>query len=298
VRQKIAASSIQEKTKAVVYLNVIYIDVLIVLNIYVNYFLIKATSKISHSSLRTSGLVFSSVIGSLFSLVILLPRISFLLMFLIKMASALLIVIMAFGKKSLKEYMRLAIYFYIINFSFAGIILSLRYLFGCEYISVCNTFVYVDVSLFSLMIFTAVSYFTVCFIRNAADRGAGCQGNFSVTIKNSGMSVSFEGLADTGNSVTDMFSGKPVIVCPENIIKIFTGINSGSCDIYDVLAGSEKIKGTRLVPYSTIDGDGLLPAFTPDEVIIRGGNITRNVDVLVGVKETHGKAVFNPSILS
>ncbi|MBE6853097.1 MAG: hypothetical protein E7505_06430 [Ruminococcus sp.] len=281
-----------------VYLNVIYIDVLIVLNIYVNYFLVKATSRISHTSLKTSGLVVSSVIGSLFSLVILLPHISFLLMFLIKAVAAVLIVIIAFGKKKLREYIRLTIYFYIINFSFAGIILSLRYFFDCETITVNNTFVYIDVSLFSLMVFTAVSYFSVCFIRTVVDKGACCQGDFSVIIKNNGRSVSVSGLSDTGNSMTDMFSGKPVIVCSEDIITKLTGDKTEKTDVYDILTASEKIKGTRLVPYSTIDGTGLLPAFKPDEVIIQGNNISRSVDVLIGIKETAGRAVFNPSILS
>ena len=41
----------------------------------------------------------------------------------------------------------------------------------------------------------------------------------------------------------------------------------------------------------------MLPAFRPDEVIIRGENTVRTVDAMVGIKETGGRAVFNPSIL-
>lgn len=279
-------------------LNIIYIDVLIVLNIYVNYFLLKATSRIAHSSIDTPGLVISSVTGSLFSLVILIPELNFFLTFIIKAAAAVIVVLMGFRRKSREEYIRLIVYFYIINFLFAGIIMGLRYFIKPEYLCINNSFVYIDVSLFSLIIFTALSYFLICGIRTVLDRDTKSNGSFSVIIKNGGSFVTLEGLSDTGNSVTDLFSGKPVIVCPADIINEFTGKNISSDEVYDEIVRSDIFRGTRLIPYSTIDGNGVLPAFRPDEVIIRGENIIRSVDVLVGLKETSGRAVFNPSILA
>ena len=151
-------------------MDTIYIDVLIVLNIYVNYFLLKATAKLTHNTPETAGIVISSVMGSLFSLVILIPFSNFLLIFIIKAASAFLIVMAAFRKKSMKEYVRITVYFYIINFLFAGIIMGLRGFLKADYISVNNSFIYVDVSLISLVVFTAAAYFIVCGIRMITDR--------------------------------------------------------------------------------------------------------------------------------
>ena len=97
--------------------------------------------------------------------------------------------------------------------------------------------------------------------------------------------------------MTDVFSGRPVIVCSAEILNELTGAENLSGEIYDFLLNSSKMHGVRLVPYSTIDGTGMLPAFRPDEVIIRGENTVRTVDAMVGIKETGGRAVFNPSIL-
>lgn len=284
------------RIKAVIDLNVIYIDVLIVLNIYVTYFLIKATSKITHSSLKTSGLVISSVIGSLFSLVILIPHISFMMMFLIKAAAAFIIVFIAFPRKRFSEYLRLVVYFYIINFIFAGIIMGLKYFIKPEYISVNNSFVYIDVSLMSLVLFTAAAYFIICGIRQLLDRGTQADGEYFVIIKNGGKMISLDGLADTGNSMTDVFTGKPVIVCSSSALSELVGIK-GTDDMYEFLLNSENIKGARLIPYSTIDGTGMLPAFIPDEVIIKKDKTLRNVDVLIGIKECSAQAIFNPALL-
>ncbi|MDO5149607.1 MAG: sigma-E processing peptidase SpoIIGA [Oscillospiraceae bacterium] len=278
-------------------MDTIYIDVLIVLNIYVNYFLLKATAKLTHNTPETAGIVISSVMGSLFSLVILIPFSNFLLIFIIKAASAFLIVMAAFRKKSMKEYVRITVYFYIINFLFAGIIMGLRGFLKADYISVNNSFIYVDVSLISLVVFTAAAYFIVCGIRMITDRCTVNCGKYSVLIRNGDRVVSVEGLSDTGNAMTDVFSGRPVIVCSAEILNELTGTDYLSGEIYDFLMNSSKMHGVRLVPYSTIDGTGMLPAFRPDEVIIRGENTVRTVDALVGIKETGGRAVFNPSIL-
>ncbi|MDE5917296.1 MAG: sigma-E processing peptidase SpoIIGA, partial [Oscillospiraceae bacterium] len=52
----------------------IYLDVLIVLNIYVNYFLIKGTGKLTHTPVKTLRCAISSFVGSFFSLTIFLPE--------------------------------------------------------------------------------------------------------------------------------------------------------------------------------------------------------------------------------
>lgn len=270
---------------------------LIVLNIYVNYFLLKATSKITHSSLETPGLVISSAFGSLFSLVILLPGMNYALMFLIKFSASVIIVLLAFRNKRPGEYIRLTAAFYIINFVFAGVIMGLDYFLRPEYICVKNSFVYIDVSLLSLVVFTALSYFLICGLRMIMDKSTHSSDHYSVIIKNNGNLVSVEGFADTGNSASDIFSGRPVIICSPSVLGTLSGAEPGDSEIYDFMSDTETIKGVRLIPYSTIDGAGMLPAFRPDEVIIKGESILRNVDVLIGIKDTSGRAVFNPSIL-
>ena len=103
----------------------IYLDVLIVLNIYVNYFLLRATAKFTHTPLKTIRCIISSVIGSLFSLTILLPAGNFLIPLAIKLGAAVVIVGMAFGIKDKKHTLKLILYFYIVNFIFGGVVMLL-----------------------------------------------------------------------------------------------------------------------------------------------------------------------------
>ncbi len=277
-------------------LDVIYIDVLIVLNIYVTYFLIKATARITHASVKLPGLIVASVVGSLFSLLI-LADISFITLFIVKAAAAFLIVFLAFREKRKRVFIKLTAAFYIMNFIFAGIIMGIGDIFKTDHISVNNSFVYFDVSLLNLIILTAVSYFIVCAIRFIIDKSTVTDGIYFVTIKNNSMTFILEGLADTGNTLTDAFSGRPVIICSEKFLEKLTGSEIKSENIYNILVSDQSIKGVRLVPYSTINGAGAVPAFIPDEVIIKNERMSKSVDVLIGIKYSEEQAIFNPRIL-
>lgn len=270
---------------------------LIVLNIYVTFFLIKATARFTHSPLLSARLIVSSVIGSLFSLVMLLPGINFLLLFTVKVLAAFIIVLIAFEKRRPKEYVKLCIYFYIMNFVFSGVIMGFKYLFRPDYIAVKNTFVYIDTSLMSFVIFTAAAYFIICVARLWLDNGSSADGNYSVIIKNKEKIISLDALADTGNSMTDVFSGKPVIICPGHILQQIIGEEPSCEEVYDKMASSSVIKGIRLVPYSTIDKTGMIPAFIPDEIIIRKNDNYHKVDALIGINQGKNMAIFNPKLL-
>ena len=86
-----------------------------------------------------------------------------------------------------------------------------------------NSYFYVDFSLLSLVIFTAVAYFAVTAVRRLMDRGCDTSHHYKVIIRHKSGVFSMEALADTGNSLIDHFSGKPVIICPQKGIFLHRG---------------------------------------------------------------------------
>ena len=273
----------------------IYLDVLIVLNIYVNYFLLRATAKFTHTPLKTIRCIISSVIGSLFSLTILLPAGNFLIPLAIKLGAAVVIVGMAFGVKDKKHTLKLILYFYIVNFIFGGVVMLLYITFKPSFMAFNNSYFYVDFSLLSLVIFTAVAYFAVTAVRRLMDRGCDTSHHYKV-IHKSGV-FSMEALADTGNSLIDHFSGKPVIICPQ---KEFSYIGDNDEQICPERAEYLYQKyGLRFIPYSTIGNNGLIPVFSPDEIIIADKETGKNkkTEALIGINPKDTPAIFNPKLL-
>ncbi|MGN1411563.1 MAG: sigma-E processing peptidase SpoIIGA [Oscillospiraceae bacterium] len=271
----------------------IYIDVLVILNWYINYFILLGTAKITHIAFNRKRLVLSSFIGALFSLIILLPTMNYFLSVLIKFLISNILIVIAFKWKSIYTNLKMSLYFSVISFIFAGIMMALENVLSSSSISSNNGVVYADFSIRFLIISTAICYGILCLTRYLMDKNTIYQGDWSLTIEYDGKTLNIDGLADTGNSLTDIFSGKPVIICSKTSLEDFINIpnldNSYNCNL----------NGFRLIPFSTIDKGGVIVSFKPDNVIIRNlsNGFSKSVDVLVGVSGNCKKAIFNPKIL-
>ncbi len=274
-------------------MNTIYVDVLIILNIYVNYLLLKTTAKITRTASGFSRIITASVYGSLYSLIILAPNLSTGMNIIIKSIAAITIVIVAFGIISIKRVITNSVTFFAVNFIFAGGIYGVYSWFSPEFMHYNNSFFYIDFSLIILLVTTAVLYYVVSLIRIIYDRIPDFSDRYSIVIRYNGKSAILNGLADTGNSLVDFFSGSPVIVC---------GVE-GVCDLVGDCVKYKHTdnlpKGFRLIPCSTIVKDHIIPIFRPDEIIIcdiENGR-RKNVDAVIGIASDCNKAIFNPKLI-
>ncbi|MBD5159148.1 MAG: sigma-E processing peptidase SpoIIGA [Ruminococcus sp.] len=264
----------------------IYIDVLIILNIYVNYFLLRITARITHSPLSFRRCMITAVYGSIYSLLILAPSLNGFINTLIKLIAVVTIVIIAFGYQGWKRLIINTVAFFSANFILAGTVYAVYSWSEPDFMQFNNTYFYIDFSLLLLVLTTAVMYFLVYIAESFLYRTPESADCYDVIIKYMDTVVTLDGLADTGNSLTDFFSGSPVIVCDR---KKFSGIkNKGSVP-----------KGFRILPCSTISDSGFIEVFRPDEVLIKNtlSGERKKVDAVIGLGENSGNAVFNPKIL-
>ena len=147
----------------------VYIDVLIILNVYVNYFLLRTTSKLTHSPMRTWRCIAASFYGSLFSLLILAPKLPTTVTVAIKLAAAVTIVMVAFGVHGLKRLAKNSAAFFAANFIFAGVIYAVYSWFKPQFVHFSNSYFYIDFSLVILVVTTAVLYGAVSLLRRFTD---------------------------------------------------------------------------------------------------------------------------------
>lgn len=270
----------------------IYIDVLIILNIYVNYFLLRTTAKLTHSRLSGKRCFFVSLYGSIYSLMILIPHINSIINLIIKLLAGISITLLSFGYKNKFRLFINTFCFFMTNFVFAGVIYAVYITLKPSFMHFNNTYFYVDFSLLLLIAITALLYFELCIMRYFTDKYSAVSDSYRIYIKYKGRMTAVNGLADTGNSLVDFFSGKPVIICSKkSLVSIID--EEISDDIGNIP------KGFRLIPYSTIGNSGMLAVFSPDEVIIVNEEncMKKSVDVLIGIKSNEECAIFNPQLL-
>ncbi|MCD8345694.1 MAG: sigma-E processing peptidase SpoIIGA [Oscillospiraceae bacterium] len=258
----------------------IYLDTLVIVNAYITWLTLSLTSKLSHQYSPPIRMAIGAFLGGFSALIIIIPE-NMGVIFL-KIISFVIIIVAAFVRKGLsrQRFLIICAEFLGVNIVFGGAVYLLQSLMGADIIYINNASFYFDISLGTLIFFTAVIYVLTVIISGLLERKADRNHAYRAMFDYGGTSYSFDGVADTGNTVTDLFTGKPVIIC--------TGSNE-----------KPDFERFSAVPYSTIDGEGLLYAFSPDELYIEdetGKKKTVNA-LLAFTERGERRAVFNPAIL-
>lgn len=273
----------------------IYADILIITNIYMNFFMLKAVSVLTHTPLKNGRCIISAVFGGLTALTILIPEMNLICMTLVKLLGAAMIIAFAFGMGDRRLFLRLAAVFWLVSMIFSGTAYLFTEIFRPKYAFICNGVVYWDMSVLTLVTATIIAYMLISLFRFFLDRRSCEPKHFHVVICGNGNTAEIEGLCDTGNYLTDAFTGRPVIVCgrksAERVIPQA---------VKDYFSGSHMhVKGVRLIPFQTVGASGLIPAFVPDAVYIKDSECgkIRAVEALIGISDTGVEAaVVNPDI--
>lgn len=243
---------------------VVYVDVLFFLNLFTNLLLLGSTALLTKNRLRPLPLLTAGGVGALYSLTFLLHPMEAALLMPVRLLLAALMLVIAFPYRGILAYFKGLAVFLFVNLLFTGAVLLLRSQNGHIYLS--NGIVYYDVSLFSLALCTTAAYLLialVCRIRRAKpDVPAFSQVKLTVN----GRTLLLQGFWDTGNGLTDCFSGLPVVVCAWDVL--FPCLTPAQRAYAELIAkGREQpteAAGMRPVVFHTAGGTGLLPAFRPD----------------------------------
>ena len=241
-------------------LRTIYIDVLIVVNIYIDFFLIVCTKKFLYIRVKFIRMVLGSVIGGTLSLVALLPRISFFLNILIDVAGACLIIFAVFGRCSLKNFLKRTAVYFSFSFSFCGIMIAIYSALKPNGMAIYNDVVYFNISPVVLIILTLVCYYILYIIKRLSK---GVSGTATCNIEiNIGSSIyTFTAKVDTGCNLKEPFSGDYVIVAEKELLNGYIP-DSGKA---------------RVIPFDSLGGSGIIYGFKPDGIKIDGKEKDNNI---------------------
>lgn len=231
-------------------------------------------------------IVAGSVLGGLYSAVILIDDIPIYISFLSKILAAVLILLISFSFKRVKSFITVLLIFLFSNFLFLGIIIGGQMLFASDKIAVNNGAVYFDISARGLLLSAFLSYVLSCIIVRIYNRRLSAGEIYTLVIENNSKTVSLFALTDTGNKLKEPFSNYPVIIAKKDLLLPLIEENKA-----------------RLIPASTVNSQSLLLSFKPDKVTVRtakGSETIENVYVALSdeINSKNFSAVLNPEILS
>ena len=255
----------------------IYIDVLVSVNIFINYFLLLSVAKFSNLKSIRKKMILAAFVGSLYSLIILLPPINSFFSLLIKLVMSVSVVIFAFEFVSLKTFLKALATFYGINFIFGGIIFCVWYFAAPKGIFINNHVIYFHISPIFLIFTTLGAYLAIRIMNRFISTKEISSKGFAVQIMANGQVLNLCAKLDTGNSLKEPFSNLPVVVINYNFSKKILPLSIkkylSTPQPYTLLSSVPQIselKNFRIIPFKTVSGNGLLPAFKADYISIKG----------------------------
>lgn len=283
---------------------VIYLDVLILINLYVTYFQILAVSVFTHRKTVWYRKLSAAGIGAVASLSIFIPQEMVLTLTLLKIFLCALIAFVAFGYTGFRAYAVSVLFLMLVSFVFSALMLCVWLFAAPMKMLFINGTVYFGVDTMTIILSTCAAYGVVRIIRYILDKNGKTDGKYTVIIKNNGRECRLSALADSGNGMVDCFSGLPVIVCRRDMCADVSPpaieMIENNSDISEI--GTQMIKGVRIMPFSTVGKGGLICMFKAESVVIDDETneekypVNALIGIVIGGRQEY-EAIFNPKIL-
>ena len=273
----------------------IYIDILIITNICMTLIFILCLARLTHSKLKDTNIVISSVIGGASSVLALVRpenSIEGLFLWIIKLISIALIVYISLRPDSIEQHIKYVFLYVIANTVFGGICLFLWNSGSAKVIFINTMTVYFDIPLIKLILATIITYLFITIYEYLQRKTFDPNKKYRLILKIEKLEYVLPAVADTGNSLTDVFTGKPVVViCCDELYYHFQ-LNRDEIALRT---------GFHSIPFSTINGKGLINVTNNAYVeIIDNEKNKKSVDCAVGITLNNSKAsraVFSPSLI-
>lgn len=272
---------------------VVYADILITLNLIIDYFLLLLTARIIHRRPPLWRILTASVLSALTSLYIFFPKTSSIIEMLINIAICSVTAFICFGYGGIKQLLRSIAVFFGVSCFYAGGMLAFWYLFKPNGMVINNSVVYFNISPVFLIGFSVIGYFISFFLNKFLSKNAESATECTIRVTADGKHTDINGIIDTGNSIEDVFGNSEVIITDKKYAEYLFG---------DKLY-TERIKSRyRLLPCKTISGGGLLEGYRCDKAYITCNEKTTVLSkpILAVSKESLGGdygAIVNPRII-
>ena len=198
---------------------IIYIDVLVAINLIINYFLILAVSRFLYFKPKRSRIIFGELLGGAYSLYILLPDSPILISLIIKLLMSITMIAAVFGFKNIRIFVKALLYFYFMSFCFSGIMLAIWYLISPKGMAINNGVVYFDISPITLIGLTLISYTLIELINRIIGQKESKEFIYDIYIFIGSKSAKIRAKVDTCNLLIEPFSNLPVIVASQDSLE-------------------------------------------------------------------------------
>ena len=214
----------------------IYIDVVLIENIIMNFIILLATGIILKEKIKIARLLIASLIGAIYSLISYISILKIYSSILLKLILSIIIIYISFNPQSFKKMWKSLIIFYLTSFAFGGAAFALIYIVKPQEILMKNGLFLGIYPLKTIMLGAIIAFviiisaFTIVKSR-ITKKDMFCE----IEIKLEDKEIKTVAMIDTGNMLKEPISQTPVIVVEHTLLY--------NCIPKEILNNLEKILG-------------------------------------------------------
>lgn len=217
----------------------VYLDLVLVLNFLVDFFLILASNRLSGFPPAVARAIPAAMLGGIYAAGCLVQGFSFLGGMLWRLVSLGLMSVVAFGWNL--SALRRGVVFTLLSMALGGLVMG------------------VNRKSFGMLLLCALGLWMLCTVGFGGKIGARSYVPVEFSVGNRKLAVL--ALRDTGNLLKDPVSGEQVLVADAAIAEQLLGLSREELSHPVQTLASGRVSGLRLIPYSTVSGSDMMLAY-------------------------------------
>lgn len=274
----------------------IYLDIILLENLCMNYIILFATGLINKSNLKPLRIFFSSLIGGIYAILSFVQILEIYSNLFFKILLSIVMIYIAFRPQNIKLLAKQLLIFYLVSFAFGGCAFALLYFIRPQDILMRNgvltgTYPIKIAFLGGIVGFVIVTIAFKIVKQRISKKDMFC----NVTVFLNEKSKTIKALIDTGNLLKDPISKMSVVVVeavsleevlPKEIVLHVNEIIQGK-EEYLSKVPSEYISKLRMIPFSSLGKqNGLLLGIIADKIEVQlEEQRTKLNNVIIGIYE-------------
>lgn len=257
----------------------IYLDVIFLENIVINYIILYVTGIISKTQIKQKRLIVGALIGAFYSIIYYLLKLKIYSSFIIKIILSIVIIYVAFNSKKFKDLLKRVLLFYLTSFVFGGSAIAIIYMVNSQNITIQNGVLIGSYTIKTVLIGIVIAYFTIIFAfkilkTKISKKDLICEIEISFNNKK----IKSKALIDTGNLLKEPITNLPVIVMehtllyevlPKEILNNSEEILGGDFSKIPEYIKEEYSSKLKVIPYSSLGKqNGMLLGIKGENLVV------------------------------
>ena len=251
---------------------VVYLDMLLLLNFVANYFLLLGAGRLTGTGLCRWRIILGGVAGAIYSALLLVANAAWLMQWPCKILVGVVMVLISYGGE--KRLLKITLFFFASSAALAGLIYAAE-LLGAKDLIVENGLLYSSLNFRLLLLIFVICYFFVSLFFRKIGRHDSKE-LVELKVEAVQKQVVLTALLDSGHTLTDPISNRPVIVAEYFLFRDSLPSDVDPAQPIDGLkrCRARGIENVRLIPYRAVGVDcGLLLALKANAVMIGDENL-------------------------